>query len=186
MHYLVSHCYGGGEMSDLFAPREEIGYLRCGAAEAEAFARSYSNLAFLVHYAAAVAGGKSLSQRTGTLSVEPVTEQTACIWYELDAYCSPLEHLLTECLRRRISNLLIDTSEENPLRCDVCVEPEEACGLSSLQMPWLESCFQVPCEGTIHFKIRGDAEIRDFDYFTVDELMQIYYGLLDEQSRKVS
>lgn len=185
MYYLVKHCYRG-EMSDLFAPEEEIGYLDCSAGEAEAFVRSYSRETFPLHYAAAATGGKGLSQQTGSLTVEPVSAQTARIWYELDAQCSPLEHLLTECLRRRISNLLIDTSEQHSLRCEICVEPEDTCGLSSLLMPWLESCFQVPGDGTMYFKLQGHPELYDFDYFSIDELMQIYYGLLEETSLKIS
>ena len=77
-------------------------------------------------------------------------------WFDADV-CEHEEYW------HQISALLNGTSEENPLEI-YCVLPsyeEEACGLSSLEIPHIDKVFQVEGEGTMWYHIEGCYENLD-------------------------
>ena len=90
-----------------------------------------------------------------------------------------------EEIRHKVSLLLDGTDEEHPLECYICVGEEEACGLSSLELPHVEYAFQVPGDGIMWFHIEGEYEDldtkefawRDFDWFSLADIREILKGL---------
>lgn len=84
-------------------------------------------------------------------------------------------------IRQSVSKLLMDTSEENPLECNITVEPFEACGLSSLQLPTIIKAWQNPTEGWITFEFIGNYR-KGFEELDIYEMLQILKGLEDENS----
>ena len=56
-----------------------------------------------------------------------------------------------ESLRHKVSALLMDTDEDHPIPIEMPLyeDDPESIGLSSLDLPWTESVFQVPGDGTI-------------------------------------
>jgi len=56
-----------------------------------------------------------------------------------------------ESLRHKVSALLMDTDEDHPIPIEMPLyeDDPETIGLSSLDLPWTESVFQVPGDGTI-------------------------------------
>jgi len=91
------------------------------------------------------------------------------------------EDAIREEYRHKISALLMDTSEENQKKCEICLENPHAVGLSCLEMDWIDSAFQVPGDGTIWF--HKEHELKDsyleFDEMEIWELKCIFEGLLD-------
>lgn len=94
------------------------------------------------------------------------------------------EDIVREEIRHKISAILMDTDEENQMKCEICIENDEACGLSTLEMDWIDSCFQVPCEGTIWFHyqgydnfITGEKNYKNFDEIDTKDLKIILDGL---------
>ena len=82
-----------------------------------------------------------------------------------------------EQLRRKLSAILMDTSEEKPMECEIAIGEREACGLSSLELPTVVRAFQLPAEGIIYFQIEGMQEPTEFDDLPVHDLQTIYDGL---------
>lgn len=82
-----------------------------------------------------------------------------------------LETRVRQMLRDFFSRLLADHNEDNPMEVDITIEPKEAFGLSSLELPHLSEMWMNPTEGWITFYI-DDVET-DFDYLPTDELLQI-------------
>lgn len=76
-------------------------------------------------------------------------------------------------LREKMSAILMDTSEEKPMRINVTVGESEAMGLSSLELPKVESAFQMPSEGIIYFNINGCKEPIEFDNMAEEDLKAI-------------
>ena len=102
--------------------------------------------------------------------------------------CFDGDDLRREPLRRRISALLDGTDETRPLRCSIIIGEDEACGLSSLELPEVVSAFQVPGEGTIWFHIYGDTDPETgkerytaFDDLSLGDLRAIQSGLIEQQ-----
>ena len=82
----------------------------------------------------------------------------------------------TEKIRGKISALLIDTDEDNPIDLSgdyLTIGEDDAQGISSLELPRIMSIFQVPGEGTIWVNIEGMDEPFDTDHLTLDELKRI-------------
>ena len=77
-----------------------------------------------------------------------------------------------EILRRHFSALLMETDNENHLKCDIIIGENDAVGLSTLQMPRVVGAFQDPKEGIICFYIEGDC-IVEFDDMGTDDLINI-------------
>lgn len=73
-------------------------------------------------------------------------------------------------LRKKFSALLMDTSEEKPLECNIPFE--DSYGLSTLELPTVVSMFQIP-EGIIYFQIEGVQYPMEFDEFSVEDLREI-------------
>lgn len=88
---------------------------------------------------------------------------------------------LIDIIRQSVSKLLMDTSEENPLECNITVESLEACGLSTLQMPTIVKAWQHPTEGWITFEFR-DGYTKEFEHLEMSEMLQVLKGLEDENS----
>lgn len=84
-----------------------------------------------------------------------------------------------EILRRHFSALLMETDNENHLKCDIIIGENEAMGLSTLQMPRVIGAFQDPKEGIICFYIEGDC-IVEFDDMGTDDLINILNTLKKE------
>lgn len=78
-----------------------------------------------------------------------------------------------EQLRRKLSAILMDTSEESPMKCEIIIGESEACGLSTLEMPTVVSVFQMPTEGIIYFQIEGMDEPMEFDDIPTQDLCTI-------------
>lgn len=79
-----------------------------------------------------------------------------------------------EMIRNAISLFLMDTDEKHPFKCSMAVESEEAFGLSSLDMPWIEEMWQVPGTGEIFFRMDyNNGAVLDFDHFSLYELISI-------------
>jgi hypothetical protein len=99
------------------------------------------------------------------------------------------DDLRREPMRRRISALLEGTDETRPLRCGITIGEDEACGLSSLELPEVVSAFQIPGEGTIWFHIYGDNDPETgkerytaFDDLSLSDIRAIQSGLIEQQS----
>ena len=82
-----------------------------------------------------------------------------------------LEERVRQMLRDFFSRLLADHDENNPMEVNITIEPKEAFGLSSLELPHLSEMWMHPTEGWITFFI-DDVET-DFDYLPTNELLQI-------------
>ena len=68
------------------------------------------------------------------------------------------EIVIREDIRHKMSALLMDTDESNQMECKIQIEPSESCGLSTLHMPIIDHCYQMPCEGTLWFHVDGCVE----------------------------
>lgn len=79
-----------------------------------------------------------------------------------------------ECIRHRLSALLADYDEEHPLEVECTFGDEDACGLSSLQLPSTTKAFQCVPDGTIWFGVEGCN-----DYYEMDEPMFNLHDLLE-------
>jgi hypothetical protein len=80
-----------------------------------------------------------------------------------------------EQLRKKFSALLIDTSEDKPLECNIPFG--DSYGLSTLELPTVISMFQISTEGIIYFQIEGVQYPMEFDEFSVDDLKEILKSL---------
>ena len=80
-----------------------------------------------------------------------------------------------EQLRKKFSALLMDTSEDKPLKC--CIPFGDSYGLSTLELPTVVSMFQIPNEGIIYFQIEGVQYPMEFDEFSNAELKEILKSL---------
>lgn len=80
---------------------------------------------------------------------------------------------IREMIRHFLSRKLMDTSEDNKLRCDIALDTHECFGLSSLNMPWVTSMWQHPTEGYITFDLDDGRGVRDFDELTTEDLVTI-------------
>lgn len=82
-----------------------------------------------------------------------------------------------EEIRHKLSAILINTDENNPLKCDIYIGEEESQGLSTLQMTHIIEIFQLPKEGIIYFKLEGYSDFLEFDELSKSDLINIlkYY-----------
>ena len=79
-----------------------------------------------------------------------------------------------ECIRHRLSALLTEYDEEHPLEVECTFGDEDACGLSSLQLPSITKAFQCIPDGTIWFGVEGCV-----DYYEMDEPMFSLHDLIE-------
>jgi len=90
-----------------------------------------------------------------------------------------------ESIRHQVSLLLDGTDIDRPLDCDIIVGEDEACGLSSLELPNIVKCHQIPGDGTMWFHIEGEIDTdgqpawHDFDWFSMSDIRAIRDGLLN-------
>lgn len=108
-----------------------------------------------------------------------ICEDCQCLFDEEDAE--------REDIRHKVSTILMDTDEEHPMECDIIVGEWEAQGLSSLELPNIVKCYQVPGDGTIWFHEYGAIEFDEngekkerwmnFDDFDILDLRAILEGL---------
>lgn len=82
-----------------------------------------------------------------------------------------LEERVRQMLRDYFSRLLMNHDEENPLEVKITIQPKEAFGLSSNDLPHLSEMWMNPTEGWITFCI--DDVATDFDWMPTEELIQI-------------
>ena len=95
-----------------------------------------------------------------------------------------VEEIDRQNIRHQISCLLEGTSEEKPKEIYFMIPSaeEEACGLSSLEIPHIDMVFEVEGEGTMWYHEEGENEIdtREPIWHDLDELpVQDLHGLLD-------
>lgn len=93
---------------------------------------------------------------------------------------------IRECLRHRISSLLMDTSESNPINIEVVIGDRNAVGMSSLQMSRVIKAFQLPSEGIIYFVLQDQKDPVEFDdpMFSINDLIDIAEDIEYEINRK--
>lgn len=87
----------------------------------------------------------------------------------------PMEYFMRSMIRQYLSRNLMDTSEDNPLECDITVETDNACGLSSLEMPRISKMYQE--NGIIWCEV--DDVWADLEDFSVYEQMSILESFKD-------
>lgn len=84
------------------------------------------------------------------------------------------EQFLRESIRHYLSAQLMDTSEDNPMKCKICLSSEFSFGLSSLNYPWIYQMWQHPTEGIIYFDYDPDGnETVEFDHMFTEDLITI-------------
>ena len=88
------------------------------------------------------------------------------------------EDLEKENLRHKLSAILMDTSEEHPLECNIIImeDNDENCGLSSNDLPLVIGAFQDN-ESIILFNIYGMDEPVEFDDLDYEDIETIYNAL---------
>lgn len=97
-----------------------------------------------------------------------------------------LEDYEREDIRHKVSVLLNGTDEEHPKKCDIIVGEWEAQGLSSLELPHIVKCFQIPGDGTMWFHCdgavdeNGEEAWMNFDDFDIHDLREILVGLQEQ------
>ena len=100
-------------------------------------------------------------------------------WFNEDDY----EH---EMLRHIISAICSGhfADEENPLAVSMPLgeNDEENCGLSSLDLPWINSVFQFQ-DGTMWANVDGYEEPVNFDDISTDDLRDMLKYLTEEYAR---
>ena len=101
------------------------------------------------------------------------------------AECSRLfdaEDIRREKLRHRLSPLLSGTSEESPRGVSVAIGEEEACGLSSLELPEIREVFLFD-DGTMWFHVYGGVDVEgnklweNIDHLSVADLEKLVSSL---------
>lgn len=93
---------------------------------------------------------------------------------QLQAQYNFIEKMLRESMRKYLSRLLMNTSEDNPLKCKICLVNAEGFGLSTLNFPWVYEMWQHPTEGVIYFNYDPDGEeLVEFDYMLLEDLVTI-------------
>ena len=92
-----------------------------------------------------------------------------------------------EDTRHKISALLEGTSEENPKKISFIIPSaeEDAVGLSTLEMPTVESIFELEGDGTIWFHIcgenaNGEPVWRDIDDLSITDMKGLLSCLLEQ------
>lgn len=82
--------------------------------------------------------------------------------------------IVRQALRMKLSALLMDTSEDDPLICDIVIDSNSQ-GLSDALKPHIHAAYQQPTEGGIYFVI--DNTIADFDDIDIESAVEIYLKL---------
>lgn len=137
----------------------------------------YEDLKFIVSYNLLRSKEKALEELIDN-AIEPDTNNRTSA--EIRRMCN----LATESIRHRVSALLMDTSEENPLETYICLE-EGAMGLSTLQMPHIISMYQEPSEGTIWVKYEGCGGYDIFDNILLYDQLHILEELEEQLNQKL-
>lgn len=114
----------------------------------------------------------------------PFCYNNTLIQKEEGYYCSKCERNVydedfkREYLRHRLSAILMDTSEEHCLECNIIImeNNDENCGLSSNDLPLVTGAFQ-DTEGIIWFNIYGMLEPVEFDELDIEDIETIYKTL---------
>lgn len=88
------------------------------------------------------------------------------------------EDIVREDLRHHLSRILHKTDEQHPLPCGARIGEGEACGLSTLELPEVISCFQQN-DGTIWVNIYGCEEPQDIDDLPTEDIRTILNGLIE-------
>lgn len=84
-----------------------------------------------------------------------------------------LENMVRESMRRYLSRILADTSENNPLKKKICLVNEEGFGLSSLNFPWIYEMWQN-ADGVICFVFdAAGGDVVEFDLMLTEDLLTI-------------
>lgn len=89
---------------------------------------------------------------------------------------------IKQVIRQSVSKLLINTSEKQPLECEIVIESIESIGLSSVLLPRINKIWQECSEGWIRFKYEDNNIIHEFDSLELDIMLQILKGLENENS----
>ena len=90
--------------------------------------------------------------------------------YTMYGNLKSMENILREQIRRTMSSILVDTSEDKPMKIDVPMD-WVYWAMSTLEMSHIDSVWQVDLEGYTMFTIDG-SEV-DFDNMSTEELIQV-------------
>ena len=96
------------------------------------------------------------------------------IYYSMFIYYSFIR-MKREILRKKFSALLMHNDSDDPIKCNIKFDPEDAFGLSS--NPEVIYIFQDPIEGIIYFGLDGDCTV-EFDDIDSEILENIFTELL--------
>lgn len=106
-----------------------------------------------------------------------ICDDCQCLFTEEDAE--------REDIRHKVSAILMDTDEQHPIECDITVGEHKAQGLSSLELPNIVKCFQMPNDGTLWFHEEGavESDLKTekwtvFDDYDIYDQREILKGLL--------
>lgn len=83
----------------------------------------------------------------------------------------PKEFMLRQMIRNYFSRYLMDNDEDNPKEVDIIVELDNACGMSSLEMPRIKKMWQE--NGIIWCQEDWQDNPIDFDDYSIYEQMSI-------------
>ena len=89
----------------------------------------------------------------------------------------------------KISALLEGTSEEEPMEVEISLPEyeDDACGLSELEIPFVDMLFQEEGGGMMWYHIDHENELdgspiwRDLDELSIKDLRAIYEGLCEQK-----
>lgn len=83
--------------------------------------------------------------------------------------------------RSVLSSILMETSEEKHMECDIYLNTAEDCGLSDLEKMHVTEIWQHPTEGIIMLMVEGvgECELEDYE----ECIPQIYNELIEQEGR---
>lgn len=89
------------------------------------------------------------------------------------------DEILRKSVREKVSALLMDTSEDDPLNIEIVIDDSEFFGMCELEKPCINSIWQDPSEGWIYVQFEGYGNPTDFDYLSTHEQVEVLKGLLN-------
>ena len=107
------------------------------------------------------------------MTTERLTEVSA---NKTAAEIKEMFEILRESIRQNLSRHLMDTSEDNRMKLDFPLE-SGACGLSTLEMIWVDEIWQDPEEGIIWVKYEGSSDAIELDEVPIDWQIDIVEGI---------
>lgn len=111
--------------------------------------------------------------------IENMCEAEDAAWVLNYEQISKCEEFVRQLIRNWFSRFTEGHDESCPVEVEICPDQnghDGACGLSSLEMPWIVGIFQIPGEGMIWFMWEG-GRVQDLDDMPTWEQMEIMRDL---------